>query len=1131
MDNPDTVVLVHGTGAAAHEDVGVRWWQNGSDYCSDLCQRLGALARCVESGEVFHWSGANSESERHKASLELLESWLLRFEAEQRPYHLIGHSHGGSVIWGALRESIRRGKPLQHLATWSTVGTPFLHYRARRSDWLFVIPLIVGASLLGPLPQWSLTAWKHADEMMADGNFASLIALTLLSAVAVTALLYLARRVAVTLLVAQRVASGRRTEHRAMAIYGPRWLGLWSEDDEAINGLKNSVGFDARFSPQLVRPREAAGLMLRLLWFPICVVGWCYDAFVSRPIDMFVSDRIARRLQGNNLAARVLTAVTPAPIFDCHCDPLSGEMGRALTEQADAHAATTLRKIRQAFGVTAGTGEDTPVVMGNIARQLTFQELVHTSYFDFPEIRALLAEHIIHHRGVLKSDAAAACEPSLSHNEMAPTVSGDPRLERGRRGILAASAIKVALVLVPLIVVWVSAKAIYGAVLEYTDSYNVDLVLRDASINQVKRDQSANDDEKERAIREWLTALVATGRSAAAVATLSQPLHSGTADDDMPSLWIAAALAKAGHWDDARRIATPVTNAWGASFRRVVRYLVEHGELDVARFMAGLIPSPNDRLSPLSEVALAYARAGQLEKSVDVMPPDAGTDQLAALAKILGESGNADLALHVGRLISWGGSRASTLIAIAKILRHSRPGDAESIADEALASAIETDHAKDNLNPGDPLAQVAVSFSEAGFARQSLAALDEIDNSTPYAVERRQGALRKVAVALAEMGMVEAARGAVGQITNPDDKDFAYHDVASALASLGRAADAIETTRLIKSAYFQDSALGKVAPALAKSGLVDAALESTAEIKSTYQRIDALNDVASGLIDSGKQQFAKSVIDKALEQLAAEDEIQKFSHLPDFAKLLRRLGKEKDALQAARDAVSAARRYRAKKADYDDTLLARAGSLYDAGFAEEAFALSELIKDDAREPINARKTAPKAGTATLDDRIAAWRARPPSPEKDAEAESIADKLVSIGQAARLVELASLVLEDSLHDKLLLSALRDGNHTPPSIALSLMLVVHAPEWRCGGILRVVGAGGLDKSEARKALNQVSNDVDTVVDIGEKTFLFGMLAEQYAHIGEFRRARQFAQRSAPVAKLIAYSAILNESAKRN
>lgn len=1118
IDETDTIVLVHGTGAAAREDVGGRWWQSGSEYCTDLDQRLEPLARCVVNGEVFHWSGANSERDRHEASLDLLQNWLLRFEAESRPYHLIGHSHGGSVIWGALRESVRRGKPLVHLSSWSTVGTPFLHYRARRSDWLLVIPLMLGAILMWSLPQWSLTTWKHANEMMADGNFFAPIGLLLLSALAAVTLIYLTYRIAKALIVARHVAKGQQTEHRAMAIYGPRWLGLWSTDDEAINGLKNSVGFDARFSPQFYRSEEHAGATRRLLRIPIRVVGWCYDTFVSRPLDIFISDRIAWRLQGNNMAARILTAVTPTPIIDFHCNPLPAETSLALTERADAHAAATLRKVRKAFGITAYENEDTPVVVRSIASELTFQELVHTSYFDHPDIRSRLAEHITRHHGALNEDAATLREPSISHHGVASSASGDQSPARVRRGVLAASVTLVVLVLAPVLLVSVSTQAIYRMVVEYTDAYNVEAVLRDASITQIEQDRFADDDTKERAIRDWLAALVYTGRIATAEAAVSEVSKTGKAThDDMPSLWLATALARTGNWDEARRIASPITYGW--PYERIVDYLIERGELDVARFMARLIPTQKDQHFPLSKVAIAYARAGQLNLSVGIMPTEA-QDNLKELAEVLSESGDTDLALRVARSIQHGGSRAESLIVIAKLVLPKHSHDADTIANEALASAIHEDHVKDQSNPGRILAPVAVLFAENGFAQQSLTALDAIKSTEPerqsYAIEQRQRALEKVSVVLAEKGMAEEAKKTASQIAAPSDRDFAFGNVANALAALGRNADAIAMTWLIKEVVFRDSALKEVASTLAKSGLVDAALESAAKIKNPYTRFTALWNVANSLIEADKKESAKNVIDIARQRLAAVDEIQRFSHLPFFAVLLRNLGYESEALQAARDAVDAARQYyQANKKEYDDTLLTRAKSFSEAGFTEEAIALSKLIKNDgyrtlAQAGISAHKVAKEPDTVSIDEWISAWRARPASTNKDAEAESIASALIYAGQLDRLGELAPHIVNDDRRDRILLKVLGDdtyvdSNPAPPSISLSLMYLVHSPNKRANGILRIVGAGGLNQDETSKALRQVARDVDSVHDVIEKTIIVGRLAEQYVQIGELRRAR--------------------------
>lgn len=51
---------------------------------------------------------------------------LLEHERREEAYALVGHSHGGSVIYSALIVSIDKRRELKHLRCWCTIGTPFL---------------------------------------------------------------------------------------------------------------------------------------------------------------------------------------------------------------------------------------------------------------------------------------------------------------------------------------------------------------------------------------------------------------------------------------------------------------------------------------------------------------------------------------------------------------------------------------------------------------------------------------------------------------------------------------------------------------------------------------------------------------------------------------------------------------------------------------------------------------------------------------------------------------------------------------------------------------------------------------------------------------------------------------------
>jgi hypothetical protein len=81
--------------------------------------------------EPFHWDeGPNSELKRRKAGQALLKK-LKEYERMGENYHLIGHSHGGSVIHHALLLASNRRESLPHLRIWLTVGTPFIRTKPR----------------------------------------------------------------------------------------------------------------------------------------------------------------------------------------------------------------------------------------------------------------------------------------------------------------------------------------------------------------------------------------------------------------------------------------------------------------------------------------------------------------------------------------------------------------------------------------------------------------------------------------------------------------------------------------------------------------------------------------------------------------------------------------------------------------------------------------------------------------------------------------------------------------------------------------------------------------------------------------------------------------------------------------
>lgn len=188
MSEPKTevVILVHGTFSFDELGEGTRWWQSGSEFGNFLKQHLtqSEIAfrtvpfyvppwwkrpfvendrKRTKERAHFVWSGANSESARMRAARMLLER-MDYYNEEKIPFHLIGHSHGGSVLWQALVMSVsRKGEnPLPFLKTATTVGTPFLHFGPDFTGLMGLFPLVLLGVLLPMVVAWFGDYWNQS---------------------------------------------------------------------------------------------------------------------------------------------------------------------------------------------------------------------------------------------------------------------------------------------------------------------------------------------------------------------------------------------------------------------------------------------------------------------------------------------------------------------------------------------------------------------------------------------------------------------------------------------------------------------------------------------------------------------------------------------------------------------------------------------------------------------------------------------------------------------------------------------------------------------------------------------------------------------------------------------------------
>jgi len=250
------IVTVHGTGAGGEADKGAGWWQLDSPFQKKLASYVELSDENVEV-VPFHWGvGPNSETERRAAGKRLFAQ-LREYDEKGIDYHVVGHSHGGSVIYDALLHSAARSEPLARLQNWFTVGTPFLDYKpngflfSRLNIWGQLIYVTAIAALLFALGMiasqyFDLPIGKVVKGALGDNAtrlFYVPVSTFLLTYAALSyLLLFLAERLT------KRWSSDKQKRH-ARDLYEKKWVGFWHHDDEAISALSNVGAFKRSIVP------------------------------------------------------------------------------------------------------------------------------------------------------------------------------------------------------------------------------------------------------------------------------------------------------------------------------------------------------------------------------------------------------------------------------------------------------------------------------------------------------------------------------------------------------------------------------------------------------------------------------------------------------------------------------------------------------------------------------------------------------------------------------------------------------------------------------------------------------------------------------------------------------------------
>ena len=140
-----------------------------------------------------------------------------------------------------------------------------------------------------------------------------------------------------------------RMERGVMRMYEGRWLGLWSPEDEAINGLRTTMKLSISFVSRMTLQESVLfSDWLSLVSRPYhWILMWVYNVLLRPLLDGIVRSHVIKTALGNNRPAAEVIAVSAAPIDDAGRPCLPDWLNVKISAEADRHARDIAPKLRK----------------------------------------------------------------------------------------------------------------------------------------------------------------------------------------------------------------------------------------------------------------------------------------------------------------------------------------------------------------------------------------------------------------------------------------------------------------------------------------------------------------------------------------------------------------------------------------------------------------------------------------------------------------------------------------------------------------------------------------------------------------------------------------------------------------
>ena len=442
------IVTVHGTGDTAEGPAGEKWFQQGSAFSQRLLQHLSGQG--INAEIVPHlWSGANSAWDRERGA-NRLASRIRDLYKRYDTIHLVAHSHGGNVANDAavlLKWGLRRTAQREKFDSLTTVGTPFFNVRTgilQRIAGILFLLIAWGSAIVFPL----LAAYLVYD--IATGGNSMEMASKQEEIIAALAYVLIVGPCTLFMLSMSRQGIRRILRPRTGGKTRTSVFSIWHQNDEAIAFLQRVEELQLEAFPRGSLYRGSRGAAVAFGVLIVLFLGLLnpvlYALNVADIFD-FNTTTADEDIAGNIVAVTLLSLLAAPAIFTafyfvyrfliggfqevgvrgsmnryvggilrgvamgrdgdqllCNIAPrshthatqelvLTGECAARMQEGANGAAGALIDKYRWALFSVGGDSSASLTSLTTDA--MTWNSLIHTTYFDQPEVAAAVGDHIV----------------------------------------------------------------------------------------------------------------------------------------------------------------------------------------------------------------------------------------------------------------------------------------------------------------------------------------------------------------------------------------------------------------------------------------------------------------------------------------------------------------------------------------------------------------------------------------------------------------------------------------------------------------------------------------------------------------------------------------------------------------